>query len=119
MELGGSPATPLAGQGDETLRFAAPRAESRDYSGHSIVLNSTPFRKLLNKLITPIIRSIPIAGSVYGAATQIIGGNGDSLFRRLMRTAGRPDMAEDPELKDNAGRLRHQERVDGAIADHA
>jgi uncharacterized membrane protein len=30
------------------------------------------FRKLLNKLITPIMRSIPIAGSVYGAATQII-----------------------------------------------
>lgn len=30
------------------------------------------FRKLLNRLITPIIRSIPIAGSVYGAATQII-----------------------------------------------
>ena len=31
------------------------------------------FRKLFNKLVTPIIRSIPIAGSVYGAATQIIG----------------------------------------------
>ena len=25
----------------------------------------------------------------------IIGGNGDSIFRRLMHTAGRPDMAED------------------------
>lgn len=47
----------------------------------------------------------------------IIGGNGDSIFKRLMNTAGRPDMADDPELEDNAGRLRHQERVDGAIAD--
>lgn len=47
----------------------------------------------------------------------IIGGNGDSIFRRLMTTAGHPDMAEDPELKDNAGRVKHQERVDGAIAD--
>jgi crotonobetainyl-CoA:carnitine CoA-transferase CaiB-like acyl-CoA transferase len=47
----------------------------------------------------------------------IIGGNGDSIFRRLMHAAGRPDMAEDPELKDNAGRLRHQEQVDGAIAE--
>ncbi len=47
----------------------------------------------------------------------IIGGNGDSIFRRLMNTAGRPDMADDPELTDNAGRLKHQERVDGAIAD--
>ena len=47
----------------------------------------------------------------------IIGGNGDSIFKRLMNAAGRPDMADDPELTDNAGRLRHQERVDGAIAD--
>jgi len=31
------------------------------------------FRKLFDRLISPIIRSIPIAGSVYGAATQVIG----------------------------------------------
>ncbi len=31
------------------------------------------FRKLIHKMIAPIIRSIPIAGSVYGAATQVIG----------------------------------------------
>ncbi len=47
----------------------------------------------------------------------IIGGNGDSIFRRLMTAAGRQDMADDPGLKDNAGRLEHQEVVDGAIAD--
>jgi crotonobetainyl-CoA:carnitine CoA-transferase CaiB-like acyl-CoA transferase len=47
----------------------------------------------------------------------IIGGNGDSIFRRLMTAAGRPDMADDPNLQDNAGRLEHQEMVDGAIAD--
>ena len=47
----------------------------------------------------------------------IIGGNGDSIFGRLMRAANRADMAEDPELADNAGRVRNQERVDGAIAD--
>ncbi|HSL16300.1 MAG TPA: CaiB/BaiF CoA-transferase family protein [Methylomirabilota bacterium] len=47
----------------------------------------------------------------------IIGGNGDSIFKRLMTAAGRPDMADDPALADNAGRLEHQQRVDGAIAD--
>lgn len=47
----------------------------------------------------------------------IIGGNGDSIFRRLMTAAGRQDMADDPGLQDNAGRLEHQEVVDGAIAD--
>jgi len=47
----------------------------------------------------------------------IIGGNGDSIFRRLMTAVGRQDMADDHGLKDNAGRLENQERVDGAIAD--
>ncbi len=47
----------------------------------------------------------------------IIGGNGDSIFKRLMCAADRPDMANDPELADNAGRVQHQERVDGAIAE--
>ncbi len=46
----------------------------------------------------------------------IIGGNGDSIFRRLMHTAERPDLAEDPRLADNVGRVEHQEEVDSAIA---
>lgn len=46
----------------------------------------------------------------------IIGGNADSIFRRLMIAAGRGDMAEDPRLADNAGRVAHQEEVDGAIS---
>lgn len=47
----------------------------------------------------------------------IIGGNGDSIFRRLMNAAGRSDMAQDPELQNNAGRVTHQDRVDGAISE--
>jgi crotonobetainyl-CoA:carnitine CoA-transferase CaiB-like acyl-CoA transferase len=46
----------------------------------------------------------------------IIGGNGDSIFRRLMHTAGRPDMAADPRLADNAGRVRHEAAIDAAIS---
>ena len=46
----------------------------------------------------------------------IIGGNGDSIFKRLMVAAGREDMARDPRLETNDGRVRHQEEVDGAIA---
>ena len=46
----------------------------------------------------------------------IIGGNGDSIFQRLMRAAGRDDLANDPRLSDNAGRVEHQEEVDGAIS---
>jgi len=46
----------------------------------------------------------------------IIGGNGDSIFQRLMRTAGRPEMATDPRLADNAGRVVHEAEIDAAIA---
>jgi len=46
----------------------------------------------------------------------IIGGNADSIFKRLMNAAGRADLADDPRLADNAGRVAHQEEVDAAIS---
>ena len=46
----------------------------------------------------------------------IIGGNGDSIFKRLMLAAAREDLAGDPRLADNAGRVAHQSEVDDAIA---
>ena len=46
----------------------------------------------------------------------IIGGNGDSIFQRLMRTVGRPDMADDPKLADNLGRVAHEKPIDDAIS---
>jgi formyl-CoA transferase len=45
----------------------------------------------------------------------LIAGNGDSIFKRLMTTMGRPDLAQDPELADNAGRVRRVEEIDTAI----
>jgi crotonobetainyl-CoA:carnitine CoA-transferase CaiB-like acyl-CoA transferase len=45
----------------------------------------------------------------------IIGGNGDSIFQRLMRAAGRPDLAVDPRLADNPGRVQHEAEIDAAI----
>jgi len=47
----------------------------------------------------------------------IIGGNGNSIYKRLMTTAGRADLAEDSRLQTNDGRVEHQEEVDGAIAE--
>ena len=46
----------------------------------------------------------------------VIGGNGDSIFKRLMVAAGRSDMAENPEMADNSGRVRHEEEIDQALA---
>lgn len=45
----------------------------------------------------------------------IIGGNGDTIFQRLMRAMGRPEMAEDPRFADNAGRVEHEAELDAAI----
>ena len=45
----------------------------------------------------------------------LVAGNGDSIFRRLMAAIGRPDLAADPALADNAGRVARVEEIDGAI----
>ncbi|MEM1203490.1 MAG: CaiB/BaiF CoA-transferase family protein [Acidobacteriota bacterium] len=45
----------------------------------------------------------------------IIGGTGDSVFKRLMRAAGRLDLADDPRLATNDGRVAHQGEVDDAL----
>ncbi|MEP0202038.1 MAG: CaiB/BaiF CoA-transferase family protein [Halioglobus sp.] len=47
----------------------------------------------------------------------VIGGNGDSIFKRLMQAAGRSDMAENPAMADNAGRVRHEAEIDAALSD--
>lgn len=46
----------------------------------------------------------------------VIGANGDSIFNRLCETMGRPDMAADPAMADNAGRVVHEAEIDDAIA---
>ena len=46
----------------------------------------------------------------------VIAGNSDPIFHRLCHLMGRPDMAEDPRLSTNAGRLVHRTEIDAAIA---
>ncbi len=45
-----------------------------------------------------------------------IAGNGDGIFKRFMVAIGRPDLAENPELEHNDGRVLHTEMLDGVIA---
>ncbi|ATG22640.1 formyl-CoA transferase [Ralstonia pickettii] len=45
----------------------------------------------------------------------LIAGNGDSIFKRLMQTIGRDDLAEDPALANNAGRVARVDALDAAI----
>ena len=44
-----------------------------------------------------------------------ISGNGDAIFKRLMRAIGRPEMAEDVTLANNPGRMQHAAAIDAAI----
>ncbi|CAB3944111.1 Succinyl-CoA--L-malate CoA-transferase beta subunit [Achromobacter insolitus] len=46
----------------------------------------------------------------------LIAGNGDSIFKRLMGVIGRLDLAEAPELANNAGRVKHVAMLDDAIS---
>ena len=45
----------------------------------------------------------------------VIGGNGDSIFKRLMEGIGRADLACDPQLARNAGRVEREAEIDAAI----
>jgi crotonobetainyl-CoA:carnitine CoA-transferase CaiB-like acyl-CoA transferase len=45
----------------------------------------------------------------------VIGGNGDSIFQRLMVAAGSPDMAEDTRLASNPGRVEHEAEIDAVL----
>ncbi|MFK7997632.1 MAG: CaiB/BaiF CoA transferase family protein [Granulosicoccus sp.] len=46
----------------------------------------------------------------------VIGGNGDSIFRRLMLAIGHPDLADDERLSSNQGRVSHEPVIDKALA---
>lgn len=45
----------------------------------------------------------------------VIGANTNSMFKRLVEAMGRPEMASEPRYAENAGRVAHQQEVDGAI----
>ncbi|WP_341958734.1 CaiB/BaiF CoA-transferase family protein [Pseudomonas sp. RC10] len=46
----------------------------------------------------------------------LIAGNGDSIYQRLMALIERPDLASDPALAHNDGRVKQVELIDAAIS---
>jgi len=46
----------------------------------------------------------------------VIAGNGDGIFRRLMQAIGRADLADDPGLAHNDGRVLRNQELDAAIS---
>ncbi len=47
----------------------------------------------------------------------VIGANADSIFKRMMKAIGRQDLADDPGLADNAGRVKRTAELDRAIGE--
>ncbi|MES2510070.1 MAG: CaiB/BaiF CoA-transferase family protein [Pseudomonadota bacterium] len=45
----------------------------------------------------------------------LVAGNGDSIYKRLMKAIGREDLGNDPALSDNAGRVLRVAEIDEAI----
>lgn len=48
-------------------------------------------------------------------AFVVVAGNSDPIFRRLMQVIGRPELAEDPALAHNDGRVKQNAMLDAAI----
>jgi len=47
----------------------------------------------------------------------VIGANADSIFKRMMRAIGRADLADDPALASNEGRVKRTEELDRVIGE--
>ena len=47
----------------------------------------------------------------------VIGANADSIFKRMMRAIGRADLADDPALATNDGRVKRTEELDAVIGE--
>jgi len=47
----------------------------------------------------------------------VIGANADSIFKRMMRAIGRADLADDPTLATNDGRVKRTEELDRVIGE--
>jgi formyl-CoA transferase len=47
----------------------------------------------------------------------VIGANADSIFKRMMRAIGRPDLADDLSLATNDGRVKRTEELDRVIGE--
>lgn len=78
-----------------------------EYTGAAVV------REPAGTTVTGIVptNTYPCADGKY----IVIGGNNDSIYKRLMRVADRDDLGGHAEMGDNAGRVKHQAVIDAAI----
>jgi formyl-CoA transferase len=107
--------------------------QERQRSGRGQVIDVALYEAVFN-CMESLLPEYSVFGAVRGAAGSalpgiapsnaylcsdggyaLIAGNGDSIFRRLMNVIGREDLAADPALADNAGRVSRVAELDAAI----
>ena len=108
--------------------------EARRRSGRGQVVDASIFESVFN-VLESVVPEFDRAGAVRGPSgptvsgivpsnayptadgeSVVIGANNSANFRRLMTVVGRADLAADPELEGNPGRVRRQGEIDEAIA---
>ena len=101
--------------------------------GHGQVIDVALYESVFN-VMESLLPEYDAFGAVRGAAGSalpgiapsnayacadgayvLVAGNGDSIFRRLMRAIGRPDLETDPGLARNDGRVARVAEIDAAI----
>jgi len=107
--------------------------ESRRRSGRGQVVDAAIFESVFN-VLESVVPEFDRAGAVRGPSGRtvsgivpsnayptadgewvVVGANNSANFRRLMQAIGRADLAADPELELNPGRVRRQAELDEAI----
>lgn len=108
--------------------------EARRRDGRGQVVDAAIFESVFN-VLESVVPEFDRAGVVRGPSGPtvsgivpsnayptadrewvVIGANNSANFRRLMQAIGRDDLAADPELGENPGRLKRQAEIDAAIA---
>lgn len=108
--------------------------EARRRSGRGQVVDASIFESVFN-ILESVVPEFDRAGAVRGPSGPtvsgivpsnayptadggrvVVGANNSANFRRLMTVVGRADLAADPELEGNPGRVRRQGEIDSAIA---
>ncbi len=108
--------------------------EARRRSGRGQVVDTSIFESVFN-VLESVVPEFDRAGAVRGPSGPtvsgivpsnayptaggervVIGANNSANFERLMTVVGRTDLAQDPDLRENPGRVRRQMEIDAAIA---
>jgi crotonobetainyl-CoA:carnitine CoA-transferase CaiB-like acyl-CoA transferase len=116
-----------------TLLALFARGKGRAAEGRGQVVDVAIYESIFN-MLEGIVPEYDAAGVVRGPSGStltgivpsntylcsdrkyvVIGANGDSLFQRLMRAIGKPEMASDARFANNAGRVQHESEIDAVI----